>query len=288
MFGGASQFEARASRASIGEQNVAVARCFLREEAGSRSSRRAGGTRGRKILFSSRPGTFGENAVTRTIRPTSTSHREALLGVFLAEAEERLIQMEEGLVALEEHPNEEELLEGIFRAAHTLKGNSATLGFAALTEFTHVLEDLLERVRKRRLVATPALVTLLLESVDALRRLLADAAGGLDEIGPPSARSSRASRRPGRGHARRTRGRRLRTSAEAGGGPRGEMRTRVATRTLRVDVESLDQMLDLVGEIAVSRGRLRQLLDHSGALETEKALEVHREADRLRRSSRSS
>ena len=73
--------------------------------------------------------------------------RDALLGVFLAEAEERLSQMEEGLVALEEHPNDDELLQGIFRAAHTLKGNSATLGFAALTEFTHVLEDLLERVR---------------------------------------------------------------------------------------------------------------------------------------------
>jgi two-component system chemotaxis sensor kinase CheA len=55
----------------------------------------------------------------------------------------------------------------------------------------------------------------------------------------------------------------------------------VATRTLRVDVERLDRMLDLVGEIAVSRGRLRQLLSHTGAIDAEKALEVHQEADRL-------
>jgi len=209
--------------------------------------------------------------------------RKALLGVFLAEAEERLTQMEEGLVALEEHPNDDELLQGIFRAAHTLKGNSATLGFGALTEFTHVLEDLLERVRTRRLVATPTLMTLLLESVDALRQLLADAAGGLDEMRPSQrallvrVRAARDADAPGApidvalGHPMR------REEDRASEVPD----LNVATRTLRVDVERLDRMLDLVGEIAVSRGRLRQLLGHAGAIDAEEALEVHGEADRL-------
>lgn len=209
--------------------------------------------------------------------------RRALLGVFLAEAEERLGQMEEGLVALEERPNDDELLQGIFRAAHTLKGNSATLGFAALTEFTHVLEDLLERVRRRRLVATPTLVTLLLESVDALRVLLGDAAGGLDEMRPSqrallvrvvAARDADTPAAPvdvATGHPMR------REEDRASEVPD----LNVATRTLRVDVEKLDRMLDLVGEIAVSRGRLRQLLSHTGVLDAEKALEVHAEADRL-------
>lgn len=209
--------------------------------------------------------------------------RRALLGVFLAEAEERLTQMEEGLVALEEHPNDDELLQGIFRAAHTLKGNSATLGFGALTELTHVLEDLLEKVRKRRLVATPTLVTLLLESVDALRQLLSDAAGGLDEMRPPQrallarVRAARDADAPGApidvalGHPMR------REEDRASEVPD----LNVATRTLRVDVEKLDRMLDLVGEIAVARGRLRELLGHAGALDAEEALEVHRDSDRL-------
>ncbi len=106
--------------------------------------------------------------------------RDDLLRVYLAEAEERLSQMEGGLVLLEGHPEDEELLQAIFRAAHTLKGNSATLGFAALTEFTHVLEDLLERVRSRTVNVTGELVSVLLGSVDVLRQLLSDAAKGLD------------------------------------------------------------------------------------------------------------
>ncbi len=209
--------------------------------------------------------------------------RKALLGVFLAEAEERLVQMEEALVALEEHPGDDELLQAIFRAAHTLKGNAATLGFGALTEFTHVLEDLLERVRNRSLAVTPPLVTLLLESVDALRQLLADAAGGLDEMQPSQ-----------RALLERVSGARDQDGPGATGGaavvhPHRRAADRVnevpdlnlPTRTLRVDVERLDQMLDLVGEIAVSRGRLRQHLEHGGTPEAGKALEIHLEADAL-------
>ncbi len=207
--------------------------------------------------------------------------RKALLEVFLTEAEERLGQMEEGLVALEERPGDDELLQAIFRAAHTLKGNAATLGFGALTEFTHVLEDLLERLRKGALAATPALVTLLLESVDALRQLLADAAAGLDEMRP--AQRALLARVSG---ARETHaapvdvatGHPLRR-AEDHAGEVADLN--VPTRTLRVDVERLDQMLDLVGEIAVARGRLRQLLEHAEALDAAQALEVYREADRL-------
>jgi two-component system, chemotaxis family, sensor kinase CheA len=209
--------------------------------------------------------------------------RKALLGVFLAEAEERLVQMEEALVALEEHPGDDELLQAIFRAAHTLKGNSATLGFGALTEFTHVLEDLLERVRNRSLAVTPELVTLLLESVDALRQLLADAAGGLDEmqashralLGRVS--SAREQDAPGASGAAAVAHPRRRAADRANEVPD----LNLPTRTLRVDVEKLDQMLDLVGEIAVSRGRLRQHLEHGGTPEAGRALEIHREADTL-------
>ncbi|HVO50724.1 MAG TPA: chemotaxis protein CheA [Thermoanaerobaculia bacterium] len=209
--------------------------------------------------------------------------RKALLGVFLAEAEERLVQMEEALVALEEHPGDDELLQAIFRAAHTLKGNSATLGFSALTEFTHILEDLLERVRNRSLAVTPELVTLLLESVDALRQLLADAASGLDEMQPSHrallarVSSAREQDAPGATRAAAVVHPRRRAADRANEVPD----LNLPTRTLRVDVEKLDQMLDLVGEIAVLRGRLRQHLEHGGTPEAGKALEIHREADTL-------
>jgi two-component system, chemotaxis family, sensor kinase CheA len=216
--------------------------------------------------------------------------RDALLQVFLAEAEERLSQMESGLVLLEDHPGDEELLQAIFRAAHTLKGNSATLGFAALAEFTHVLEDLLERVRSRILPVTGDLVSLLLGSVDVLKQLLLDAAKGLDgmspsqrtflgrlsgaleektsEAAPSDAVFSERAREEGTEESRAEK------SVEIPG-------LNLMTRTLRVDLDRLDQMLDLVGEIAVSRGRLRQLLEQRRTQDLEEALEVHQEADRL-------
>ncbi|HSB64829.1 MAG TPA: chemotaxis protein CheA [Thermoanaerobaculia bacterium] len=208
--------------------------------------------------------------------------RDALIRVFLAEAEERLAQMEGGLVLLEDHPGDEELLQAIFRAAHTLKGNSATLGFGALTEFTHVLEDLLERVRSRTLPVTGDLVSLLLGSVDVLRQLLADAARGLD--GMSVAQRSFLGRLSGAlGKDASTAARAPEETADEG---RAEKAVEIPglnlmTRTLRVDLDRLDQMLDLVGEIAVSRGRLKQLLEKKRGADLEEALEVHREADRL-------
>lgn len=216
--------------------------------------------------------------------------REALIGVFLAEAEERLGQMEGGLVLLEDHPSDEELLQAIFRAAHTLKGNSATLGFGALTEFTHVLEDLLERVRSRTLPVTGDLVSLLLGSVDILRQLLSDAARGLD--GMSSAQRSFLGRLSGAlgnksGNVAPTEGAPAERAPEEGPEEgRAEKSVEIPglnllTRTLRVDLDRLDQMLDLVGEIAVSRGRLRLLLERRRNADLEEALEVHEEADRL-------
>lgn len=216
--------------------------------------------------------------------------RDALIRVFLDEAEERLEQMEGGLVLLEDHPGDEELLQAIFRAAHTLKGNSATLGYVALTEFTHVLEDLLERVRSRTLAVTGDLVSLLLGSVDVLRQLLSNAARGLDGMSPSQRSflgqlSSALGNKTGR-VAPPEEARPERASEEGSGESRAEESVEIPglnllTRTLRVDLDRLDQMLDLVGEIAVSRGRLRQLLEQRRTADLEGALEIHQETDRL-------
>jgi two-component system chemotaxis sensor kinase CheA len=102
----------------------------------------------------------------------------ALLEVFLAEAFEGVAAMEESLLALESHPDDAGQVQTLFRLAHTLKGNSASLGLADLAEVTHALEDVLERLRSDALLATDDVVTVLLESVDAVREMLGDAAAG--------------------------------------------------------------------------------------------------------------
>jgi two-component system chemotaxis sensor kinase CheA len=99
-------------------------------------------------------------------------------------------------VVLEARPDDEEALGTIFRATHTLKGNASSLGFQALTEFAHVVEDILDRLRKRELTATTPLVTLLLRSIDALRQMVPDAVQTKGR--PGNGRSSSLARAVGR------------------------------------------------------------------------------------------
>jgi two-component system chemotaxis sensor kinase CheA len=204
--------------------------------------------------------------------------RHLLMQMFQAESEEGLTAMEAGLLALEASPAPAEILDALFRGAHTLKGNAAALGFPALVDFAHVLEDLLERVRGRLVPVTPALCTLLLECVDALRSLLPAAMGGKEDLDPEHRRlmmrvSELAARVVGEAepahHA---------IESEADPESRVPRASAPNHRTLRVDVDRLDQMLDLVGEIAVSRGRLERALQDDGR---GAALEAHGDLERL-------
>ena len=85
---------------------------------------------------------------------------------FFDEAAEHLAVMEESLLALERMPEDGELLNRIFRAAHSVKGASGTFGFTDIAAFTHSLESLLDRMRDREIIPTPALVELLLKSAN--------------------------------------------------------------------------------------------------------------------------
>ena len=103
--------------------------------------------------------------------------RDALVSLFFEEAEEGLVAMEQALVALEERPFDTEALQTLFRVAHTLKGNAASLGFTELAEVTHGLEDVLDRLRSSALAVDRDVIDVLLESVDVLREMLGEAKG---------------------------------------------------------------------------------------------------------------
>ncbi len=110
---------------------------------------------------------------------------DPLVQAFFDEASELLGDFEAGVLRLEEGPHDAELLNRIFRSAHTLKGNSAMLGFERMARFTHALEDLLDQLRQGRRTVTPRAVDALLASSDVLRALVAAAqaerADGSDE-----------------------------------------------------------------------------------------------------------
>jgi two-component system chemotaxis sensor kinase CheA len=94
---------------------------------------------------------------------------------FFEEAAEHLASLEEGLLRLESAPQDQELLNSIFRAAHSIKGASSTFGFADVARFTHGMEGLLDRLRDGQVIASSKLVESLLRGADMLSTLVAAA-----------------------------------------------------------------------------------------------------------------
>ncbi len=97
---------------------------------------------------------------------------------FYVEAAEHLQHMEAALLQLENAPRDTELLNTIFRGAHSIKGASTTFGIDEVGRFTHVLENLLERLRDGIVDTTSELIELLLTSVDIIDGLVANAKDG--------------------------------------------------------------------------------------------------------------
>ena len=100
--------------------------------------------------------------------------------VFLDEAEENLSLLDEDIVRLEREQNSLDLLQEIFRAAHTLKGSSAMLGYHEMTQLAHAMESVLDMVRKGTLEVSTRVVDALLHSHDVLVMLKEELATPLD------------------------------------------------------------------------------------------------------------
>jgi two-component system chemotaxis sensor kinase CheA len=161
------------------------------------------------------------------------SELQALIGIYRAETEENLAAMEQGLLALEERGDADpELVHSVLRGAHTIKGNSATIGYDAVANAAHEMEDVLQRVRDGVLVWDASIATRLMESLDALRALTRAPA---DDSAAQNADAAPAVRSPAR------------------------------ESSLRVNLSRLDRLLDLTAEITIARGRMTQLLGAASA-----------------------
>jgi len=97
---------------------------------------------------------------------------QELLEDFLIEAFEMIEEMDQDLVELENSPDDLELLNKIFRVAHTIKGSGSFLNFDKLTRLTHHMEAVLDKARKSELTITPEIMDVILESVDAMKGIL--------------------------------------------------------------------------------------------------------------------
>ena len=106
---------------------------------------------------------------------------DEFISIFLSEANEIVEGLENDLVLLEDNKSDEDLLNKIFRSAHTLKSSAGTVGFTTMSELNHVAENLLEKVRSGKLDVTPQMITVLLEFLDTVKLMLQNIVDGVGE-----------------------------------------------------------------------------------------------------------
>jgi len=236
---------------------------------------------------------------------------ELLLKSFVAETGEGLARMEEALLELETHPDDAELINTVFRVVHTFKGNAAIFELRYAQEFAHALEDLLDKLRTHQISFTAEIADILLASQDVLREFTAAAAAGKDAATARSKsvmqgikeqfKAESAGVPKERAKVRRSRSKQtqqeqisdvtnrgLAHAEPLGGEPIPADSTqdaqpdrtqpvvaRAVARTLRVDIQKLDRLLDLTGEIAIARGRTTRLLEGKDKLSIEELAEAH-------------
>ncbi len=102
------------------------------------------------------------------------------MGMYIDGSKENLDLMDKYLLALEQDPSNLEAVGEIFRAAHTLKGMSATMGFEKVAHLTHVMENILDKLRNHQLDVTPPIIDLVFETFDVLRVLINDSIESTD------------------------------------------------------------------------------------------------------------
>ncbi len=207
--------------------------------------------------------------------------REKVVAAFVAESEEGLERSEQYLIAAETDSGNPELLDEMFRVAHTIKGNASALDFPELASFAHVMEDLLEALRKHEVAVSREVISVLLHGVDALRSLVPAAAEGNDRLSPSHQELKRAiaSQASGKAHGPALTPDQVSSPTAVPGF--ALLGTR--NRTLRVDTDKLDHMLNLTGEIAIAQGRLRRMIEDLKTDAGRKVLEVHREIESLQK-----
>lgn len=105
-------------------------------------------------------------------------NNEELLKDFFSEAEQQVETLESNILVIEQTPNDHNAIDEIFRAAHTLKGGSATVEMTELSQFTHAMEDLLDAIRSGFVEVTEQTVDILLKAIDIIKLMLNARASG--------------------------------------------------------------------------------------------------------------
>ncbi len=175
------------------------------------------------------------------------------LRAFLVESTENLAHLEEDLVVLERTPQDAATLARAFRAVHTIKGTCGFFGFNRMEALTHAAEDVMVRLRDGHLAMSRPLTSLLFEFIDAVRHMLAliEASGeeGGDDF--PALIQAFHGFLEGRQDDSRP-------VVEIVAGDEQDGSRAVADSAIRVDVGLLDKLMNVVGELVLTRNQILQ------------------------------
>jgi len=172
---------------------------------------------------------------------------------FLIESNENLNRLDQEIVQLEQRPADKDLLASIFRTIHTIKGTCGFLGFGLLEGLTHHGENILSQVRAGERPLSPPLVALILESVDAIRKIL----GAIETTGAegPNLYGELVLRLESACAATVTTDEPALPDASPS---EADKNSAVADTAIRVDVVLLDKLMNLVGELVLARNQVLQ------------------------------
>ena len=184
---------------------------------------------------------------------------QEVINEFLIESNENLARLDQEMVELEQRPKDPQLLASIFRTIHTIKGTCGFLGFGKLEAVAHLAEDILSQLRDGKRELTPDLVTLILEAVDAIKRVLvsieASGSEGLDTHADLRERLE-AAHSPSN-HEIPSAPQLPASATEADTAP-NQKGPSISDSTIRVDVGLLDKLMNLVGELVLARNQILQ------------------------------
>ena len=98
--------------------------------------------------------------------------------IFLEEADEQLQELNENLLQLEKNPSDEDIINNIFRAAHSLKSSAAFVGLTDLSDLAHKMENLLQGIRDKVMDITPSIIDVLFQCFDAINEVMHEVSAG--------------------------------------------------------------------------------------------------------------
>ncbi len=184
---------------------------------------------------------------------------QAILKDFIVESGENLDQLERDLITLESHPTSKETLASIFRAMHTIKGASGFMGLSKLGAVAHSGESLLSRLRDGAIVISPPIASALLSLADCIRAMLVevdrtgqegdvDYSALVDRLAALQKASAPAVAAPID----------VVSASEMAPVVTDAMRATPASNNVRISVEQLDKLMNLVGELVLARNEINQ------------------------------